>query len=125
MEVTGIISNILPEENGVGKQSGKPWRTQTFVIKNNDGYQGQEQIYAFSIFGDEKIDKFNQYNKIGDNVKVSFNIDTNEYNGKYYTKLSAWSVFKENDAPTQNPGATPAASPVPNPNEISEDSLPF
>ena len=76
MEVTGIISKVLPEESGVGKQSGKPWKTQTFVIKNNDGYQGQEQIYAFSIFGDEKIDKFNQYNKVGDNVKVSFNIDT-------------------------------------------------
>ena len=36
--------------------------------------------------------------KVGDTVKVSFNVSTNEHNGKYYTSLNAWSIFKESSS---------------------------
>jgi len=87
----------------------------TFVVANNDGYEGAEQLYAFEIFGAEKVDNFLKYNSVGDSVDVDFNIRTNEYNGKYYTSLQAWKVYKEN------------ATQAPQPSIVEEiiDDLPF
>ena len=93
MQVTGKIKQILDAQTGQSKD-GKEWKKITFVVSNNDGFEGAEQLFAFEIFGAEKVDKFLQYNKEGDSVDVDFNIRTNEYQGKYYTSLQAWKVFK-------------------------------
>ena len=42
----------------------------------------------------DKVDDFLKYNKEGKDVEVDFNVRTNEYQGKYYTSLQAWKVFK-------------------------------
>lgn len=91
-EIKGTIKNILEVENGISK-AGKEWSKLTFVIANNEGYEGAEQIFAFDIFGAEKVEDFLKYNKVGKEVEVSFNIRTNEYKGKYYTTLQSWKVF--------------------------------
>ena len=91
MEVKGIIQSILPTETG--ESASGEWKKVVFVISNNEGYQGKEQIFAFDVFGEEKVDKFLQYNVVGKNVEVSFNIRTNEHNGRYYTSLQAWKIF--------------------------------
>ena len=88
----GILKTILPIETGVAKSTGKEWKKITFVVTNNDGYEGREQMYAFEVFGEEKVDNFIKYNKEGTEVEVKFNIQTNEWNGKYFTSLSAYRV---------------------------------
>lgn len=93
MKEQGKIKAILPVESGTSKD-GKEWKKVVFVIANSKGYEGREQIFAFEIFGAEKVDKFLQFNKVGDVVDVDFNITTNEWQGKYYTSLGAWKVFK-------------------------------
>tara|TARA_R110000772_G_scaffold268686_2_gene397451 strand:+ start:4002 stop:4367 length:366 start_codon:yes stop_codon:yes gene_type:complete len=93
MKLTGKIKVIDPVEKGTSK-AGKEWQKVNFVITNNEGYEGQEQIFAFEVFGEEKVEKFIKYNKVGVEVDVKFNIKTNEYKGKYYTSLQAWSIFK-------------------------------
>ena len=100
-ELKGTIKNVLPTEKGISKD-GKEWQKQLFVVANNDGYEGKEAIYCFEIFGEEKVQNFNKFNKVGDLVDVSFNISTNEWKGKYFTTLSAWKVFKA-DAGTTKP----------------------
>ena len=76
-------------------------RKVQFVIKNNEGYQGQEQVFAFDLFAGaskpEKLDNFLKYNKVGSEVDVSFNIKCNEYKGKYYTNLDAWRVGQQSN----------------------------
>ena len=47
----------------------------------------------------KNVERFNEYNKVGDSVKVEFSIRTQEYKGKYYTSLSHWRVDKL-DSPT-------------------------
>lgn len=94
MEILGVIKEIKEVEN-ITSKAGKEYKKVLFILSNNDGYNNQEKIYAFEIFGEDKVDNFVKYNEQGDKVEVSFNIDTNEYNGKYYTKLSAWRVFKK------------------------------
>lgn len=94
MEILGVIKEIKEVET-ITSKAGKEYKKVLFILSNNDGYNNEEKIYAFEIFGEDKVDNFVKYNKQGDNVEVSFNIDTNEYNGKYYIKLSAWRVFKK------------------------------
>ncbi len=90
--IKGTVKELLEVQSGVAKSSGNEWKKQTFIVSNNEGYEGKEQIFAFEVFGAEKVDNLTKYNKVGDKVEVNFNIQTNEYNGKYYTSLQAWKV---------------------------------
>ena len=98
-KVTGKIKKVLDKQEGVSKAK-KEWVKQSFVVSNNDGYEGKEVLYCFEVFGSEKVDKFNQHQKVGDNVDVNFSISTNEWTDpktkevKYFTSLSAYGVFK-------------------------------
>jgi len=55
-----------------------------------------------------------KYNKVGQEVDVSFNVQTNEYKGKYYTSLQSWKIFK-----AEAGEATPEAA------QEEADDLPF
>jgi len=93
MEITGAIEKILTLGSGTTKD-GKEWQKQSFIVANNEGYDNKKQIFCFDIFGEEKVTNFNKYNKVGDVVKVDFNISTNEWKERYFTSLQAWKVFK-------------------------------
>jgi len=100
--IKGKIKEFLPVESGTTKSSGKEWSKQNFIVSNNDGYEGKEQIYCFEVFGDEKLESLTKYQKIGDSVKVFFNISTKEWKGKYYTSLSCWRIEKLDKTSTEN-----------------------
>lgn len=104
MEVTGKITKILEKVTGEKKDGSGTWEKQSFVLETADQYNN---LYCFEIFGKEKVDQFNQYNKVGNEVKVDFNVNTNEWQGKYFTTLQAWKVFKA-DA-TNVPSFEPAS----------------
>ena len=91
-ETKGILKTILPVETGTAKTTGKEWKKISFVVTNSDGYEGREQMYAFEIFGEEKVDNFLKYNKEGTEISVKFNIQTNNWKDKYFTSLSAYRV---------------------------------
>ncbi len=93
LSITGKIKKFLEVESGVSA-AGKEWSKQNYIVANNDGYEGAEQIFCFEVFGEEKVEQLTKFNKVGDNVKVSFNVDTNEWKGKYYTSLKSWRVEK-------------------------------
>ena len=122
LEITGIIEKVLPLESGVTKV-GTNWQKQNFIVTNNDGYDGKKQIFCFEIFGEEKVQNFNKFNKVGDSVKVDFNISTNEWKDKYFTSLQAWKVFKSEQV-NEIPSAETFA-PATNLNEDEPDDLPF
>ena len=109
MQVTGKITRIGKLEEGTSK-AGKAWKKVTFVVETEEDYNN---VYPFTIFGEEKVDKFLQYNKIGFAVDVDFNISAREWNDKYFVDLQAWKVFK-----AQNTDAEVQEEPV-------EDGLPF
>ena len=123
MEITGTIEKVLTLESGQTKD-GKDWQKQNFIVTNNEGYNDQKQIFCFEIFGEEKVANFNKFNKIGDVVKVDFNISTNEWKDKYFTSLQAWKVFKaESGTAPQAPNAPFPTAPALN--EEEPDDLPF
>lgn len=122
LTITGSIKTILPVEKGIAKSSGKEWQKQSFIVANNDGYEGREQIFCFEVFGEEKVSNLAKFQKEGDNVKVSFNISTNEWQGKYFTSLSAWRIEKVTDVVPQNAPTPPINEPL---NNEEPDNLPF
>ena len=93
LAITGKIKKFLEVESGVSA-AGKEWSKQNYVVANNDGYEGAEQIFCFEVFGEERVEQLTKFNKVGDNVKVSFNIGTNEWKDKYFTSLKSWRVEK-------------------------------
>jgi hypothetical protein len=87
MEITGKIIQVLPEQSGVSKTSGKEWKLQAYVLETQEQYP--KKVH-FEIFGDDRI-KSNQCN-IDDMVTVSFDIESREFNGRWYTSIRAWRI---------------------------------
>ena len=121
---TGKIVEILPTESGTSK-AGKDWKKLTFAIDTNEEYNN---IIAFEVFGDEKVDNFLKYNKIGKTVDVEFNLSSNKWKDRYFTSASAWKISNANDTETAMAQATAtidaAFEPVGDLN-TPQDDLPF
>ncbi|MGB4654112.1 MAG: DUF3127 domain-containing protein [Bacteroidales bacterium] len=127
MEITGRIVKILPLLTGEGKNG--PWKKQEFVVETNLESQYPKKI-CFSMWGD-RIDQ-SPINE-NENVKVFFDIESREYNERWYTDCRAWRVDKLVSKPaaseTQSQVPTdPASQPTSieqGQEFIEEDDLPF
>ena len=116
LSVKGKLSRKLSVESGTSK-AGKEWKKQSFIV--DTGAQFNPEI-CFQLFGEDKIEMLNHHNE-GDQVQVSFNVSSKEFNGRYFHNIDAWRIEKiemENeyemkDAPEFNALAT------------EEDDLPF
>lgn len=90
LEITGKISKILDVQTGAKKDGSGDWEKQLFLVDTGMQYNN---IYCFEIFGDQKVDNFKKFNKVGQEVTVEFNVNTSEWNGKFFTTLSAWKIM--------------------------------
>ncbi|MBD5179248.1 MAG: DUF3127 domain-containing protein [Bacteroides sp.] len=99
MEITGKIIAALPEEGGVAKTSGKPWRKRNYILETQETYPKK---VCFNLFGD-RIDQYGALLAVGNDVTVSFDIESREFNGRWYTDIRGYKV----DAAG---GAAPAAA---------------
>jgi len=106
MEVTGKIIKKLPVQSGTSK-SGNPWSKQEYVLETQEAYP--KKIF-FSFFGD----RANQYPlEEGQNVNLSFDIDSHEYNGRWFTNINGWKAEVLPEGATAAPqAATPQAAPA-------------
>ena len=131
MEITGKLSELLPEQGGQSK-TGNAWRKRSFIIETINSQYPKK--VCFDIWGD-KIDSLNGI-AIGDEMEISFDIESREFNGKWYTNAKAWKFEKKEAGasqganmppPSENPplpgaGAMP---PPPPPSMEPTDDLPF
>ena len=86
MELTGKLIQVLEEQTGDGK-NGK-WSKCDFVIETvADKYPKKVCITAWGdLIGTVKA------TPIDSELKVSFDISSREYNGRWYTDVKAWKV---------------------------------
>lgn len=115
-EITGKLEKFLEPQSGTSK-AGKEWKKQSFTVTTEDEYNN---LYCLEVFGDEKVENLTKYQNEGDQVKVTFNVSTNEWQGKYYTSLSAWRIEKVQSETPQANNVEPITTP-----EEEEDGLPF
>ena len=91
MEQKGILKVIGSVESGTSK-AGKTWSKQQIIIEFRDG--SYDKILAFDIMKAETI-KFVESLKVGQEIVVKFNVESREYNGRYFTNLTAWRIETE------------------------------
>lgn len=123
MEVEGKLISLLEIQQGTGKNGN--WQKQDFVIETFEKFPKK---VCLNVWGD-KVDTLKDF-KVGDNIKASINIESREYNGRWYTDIRAWRLEKagENVANTSSAGNSdippPDFSSDNNSSEITDD-LPF
>ena len=107
MEVSGKIIQVLPEQGGVSKTSGKEWKLQAYVLETQEQYPRKVH---FEVFGEDRI-KANPC-QVDEIVTVSFDIESREFNGRWYTSIRAWKIQQGVVEAAAAPQAVPAAQPV-------------
>ena len=95
LEIKGTLTKIGETIEGVNK-AGDTWEKLTYTVTTAEQYNN---LYAFEVFGKDASTMFRKYNTVGDKVTVKFNVNTNEWQGKYFTTLQSWRCTK-NDAQT-------------------------
>lgn len=86
MEIDGKVIIITDAQGGISK-NGNTWQKQGFVIETADRYP---RCIFFELFNE----KMSMMPKIGDTVRVTFDISGSNFNGRWYNQISAWKVCK-------------------------------
>ena len=125
--IEGTLIQILKSESGVSK-SGKEWQKQEFLVETTEQFPKK---ICFTLFAD-KMSLLNGFTE-GDSVSVNYNIESRDFNGKWYHNVTCWKIEKLNGGSqttgTQNNYQTTGLLP---PTEYAtqeqlpdDDSLPF
>ena len=86
MEIEGIIVQILEKRSGISKSTGNPWMSQGYVLMTNEFHHIKK--IAFEVTGEDRIRRFGL--QVGSYVKVFCEVESREYEGKWYTSVKAW-----------------------------------
>lgn len=109
MEIVGKVIQVLPLQQGTSSRTGNPWTIKTIILETQENYPRK---VAVEIFGDQRIaDNPAEVDQI---VTVSFDLESREFNGRWYTSVRAWKILQgvqtTQTAPMQP--VAPAASPM-------------
>ena len=118
MQLQAKLIQMLPLQTGTSKNG--EWKKQDVIVETDDQYPKK---ICISIWGD-KVDT--SLLQVGNNLDISINVESREYNGKWYTDVKAWKIEAVGNAPAQADG--PSANDMPSEDfgsEPSEEDLPF
>lgn len=132
MDIKGKIIQKMELQSGVSK-AGNQWKKQEYVLETMDSYPRKVK---FDFFG-ERADQYPL--EVGDVITLSYDIESREFNGRWYTDIRGFKAMKEDPAmaaqppyqPTPGAAAPDGGMPVPPPAEPSfdqggtGDDLPF
>ncbi|MFT3902146.1 MAG: DUF3127 domain-containing protein [Niabella sp.] len=121
MEITGTLVQLLPLQKGTGRNG--EWKKQDIIIETQSQYPKKVCI---SIWGDKINESVLQ---VGKSLNISFDVESREYNGRWYTDVKAWKIEPAggsaqsqsyNDEPTALPGQYSDIN-----SDTNNDDLPF
>jgi hypothetical protein len=125
LEIEGRIVTILPLQSGTSK-AGNTWQKQDFVLETEGQYPKK---VCMTMWGD-KIEQFNVQE--GEKVRAAFDIESREYNGRWYTDVKVWRVTRPEGSDSGGQGTGKS---VPHPadqpgsgfdlSSVDDDELPF
>ena len=120
LEISGKIIEILEVKSG--QSANGEWRKQEYVLETEAQYPKK---VCFMAWGD-KIDQFNIQQ--GETVAVAIDLESREYNGRWYTDVKAWKVSRD-DATAGSPppfdDRDSYAPPSMDSSPIGNDDIPF
>ena len=118
LELQGKFIQLLEKQTGAGK-NGSQWEKQDFIVETMEQYPKKVCISAWG-------DKVKEVSGIGpgDVIKVSFNVESREYNGRWYTDIRAWRIARDGAATSSVPN-TPSFDEIPPMGGDEVNDLPF
>lgn len=119
MDLTAKIVQVLAPITGQGKNG--EWRKQNIILETDGMYPKKVCV---TIWGDKISESVLKENTM---VTVSFDAESREYNGNWYTDLRAWRVEPAGEGMPVAAGQLQGA-PTPPPVDFgaeSGDDLPF
>ena len=123
MEVRGKVITVLPVQTGEGRNG--VWKKQDYVIEYDQNSQYPRRM-MFNLWGD-KIDQYNIQE--GQMLRIGFDIDCREYNGRWYNDIRAWKVEADDGLNTEPTGFIPSqltmSPPLVAPATDDNSDLPF
>lgn len=110
LEITG--SFVSKQEQQKGTSAKGEWVKQDFIVEIQEGQYPRK--ICLTAFGDNKIRLFDGIN-IGEQIKVSIDINSREFNGRWYTDIRGFKAMKEdpNMAPAPQAPAPSEFAPAP------------
>ena len=115
MEIAGKVVELLELQSGEGKNG--IWRKQSFILETQSNYPKKVCI---TMWGDN-IDKFPV--NVGSDVVASIDVESREYNGRWYTDVKAWKV--EGTSGATSPADEFDSEFPPPPEDDFDEPLPF
>lgn len=100
MEFIGTIIEIGPLRSGTSKTTGNDWAVQEYVIEGYDQYHKKK---VFEVFGLDKINEFDIQR--GEALKVFFDIDATNFNGRWFNRIRAYKVQRLADQTVEEAAA--------------------
>ena len=87
LELEGTIRQKQGVQSGTSARGA--WAKQEFILDFPDGNFTSQA--CFTAWGQDKVQELDKY-QVGDAVKVSFNLKSREYNGRWYNDLQIWRI---------------------------------
>ena len=87
LTITGEVIDVLEEQSGQGKNG--TWRKQSFIMETPGQYPKQVAVIQWG----DNIDKFGV--KKGETITAHIDIQSREFNGRWYTDVKAWKITRE------------------------------
>ena len=84
MEIKGKVVSVSPVQTGMGKKG--EWKKQVFVL--NTGGEHPKDV-AITLWGDNVSSV-----TFDEQITASIDIESREYNGKWYTDVKGWKIEK-------------------------------
>lgn len=87
LELEGRIARKMNVQTGTSARGA--WSKQEFIFEYQEGnYPAQ---VCMNVWGEDKVKELDKY-QVNDRVKVSFNLSSREYNGRWYTDVRVWRI---------------------------------
>src|SRR5690554_3108532 len=121
MQLTAKLIQILPLQSGTGRNG--EWKKQDIIVETQDQYPKK---ICVSLWG-------NKFESVplneGTMYTIDFDVESREYNGRWYTDVKAWRIALQSSAsaPQQSAPAPqhgdipPEGPPASNPFDPSDD----
>lgn len=100
MQLTAKLIQVLPAETGMGKNG--EWKKQNIIVETDGQYPKKVCI---TIWGDKANPAVLQE---GSMLAIDFDVESREFNGRWYTDVKAWKIEPAGQTPMQGPPVPPS-----------------
>src|ERR1700712_1461947 len=114
MQLTARLVQLLPLQLGTGKNG--QWKKQDIIVETEATYPKKVCI---SVWGD-KIETASL--QPGSLLKIDFDVESREFNGRWYTDVKAWKIEATGVAASSSEKVMSNSGPE---NTNNDDDLPF